>query len=282
MLQDKNLIQIETELASYEGKDKVVSSHDLKKHLLSFPKNAVKLRTGFSEMDRYLNCFEGGELTVISGETGHGKTLFGQTLTHAFAEAGSHSLWFTYEVPALQFINQFGQDPPLFYLPTVLEESSLTWIEKRIWESKLKFNTEAVFIDHLHFLIDMKSKHNMSLEIGFVMRSLKKMALKFNIAIFLLAHTEKIKNDGEPDVRSLRDSSFVGQESDNVLFIWRKKDSDNEAILKIAKNRKNGVMNKKIGFIKIGQFLKEMAHGDTTNAVGNAAGYTGQDSRFKD
>lgn len=254
----KQLIETEKKLAEYDGKDQVLPVDAVRGCLnLQQAKRNNTMSSGIYGLDVLIKGFWGGELTVISGLTGNGKTLLAQTLTAEFAEQEKKSLWFTFEVPALQFIEQFGEEMPPIYMPLTLTSNSLDWIRNRIWEAKLKYGLDAVFIDHLHFLIDMTAKHNMSLEIGHVMRTLKKLALEFNIAVFILAHTAKAKPDSELDIDSIRDSSFVAQEADNVFFIWRKSKIDNGAILKVAKNRRFGVMGKKIDMIKDGNYLKE-------------------------
>jgi len=82
------------------------------------------------------------------------------------------------------------------------------------------------------------------------MRFLKKIALKYNIVIFVVAHMKHIKLTSEPDLEDLRDSSFIGQEADIVLMMWRLKISDtemsNEANLVIRAHRRtgeNGIIN---------------------------------------
>lgn len=253
-------IKLEAELASYSGNDKIVSSIEMKdtlrERLNTIP--SVSMRSNIPAIDRHIHSFVGGELTVISGTTGNGKTLFAQTLTKEFSDQGKYCLWFTYEVAALQFLEQFTEPVPPFLMPGELASSSMEWITKRIWEAKLKFGLDAVFIDHLHFLIDMSNRGNISLEIGSVMRALKKIALRFNIAVFLLAHTQKLELDREPELDALRDSGMIACESDNVFFVWRILNTDNRAIFKIAKNRRFGVMGKKVHLQKIGKYLREV------------------------
>jgi replicative DNA helicase len=53
------------------------------------------------------------------------------------------------------------------------------------------------------------------------MRALKTMAKKWNIVIFLIAHLKKTRLDTAPDLEDLRDSSFIAQESDTVIILWR-------------------------------------------------------------
>lgn len=251
-------IEMEKKLANYEGEDQVISSHDLYKKLLQKKERTVSLKFGIPTLDLLIGGTTGGELNVVSGITGHGKTLLCQTFTPAFAGQGGHSLWFTYEVPTLKFLKQFGEDIPHFYMPSLLKSTSLEWIKQRIYETKLKYGIDAVFVDHLHFLADVMMMKNPSLEIGQVMRTLKRWALEFNVVFFLIAHTTKLKPETELDLGDTRDSSFIEQEADNVFYIWRQKKVERGSILKIAKNRSNGVMGKKIYLKKIGKILGEV------------------------
>lgn len=242
--EDIQLFEQEQALLAYEGEDKIISSYDMLDRVVSVLDESKPIYSDFPELDRVLGGFEGGELTVVSGLSGNGKTLFSQTLTLNMAGRGINSVWFSYEVMPKNFLKAFGESLPLFYMPSVLKDNTLDWLENRIQEAKVKFGCKCVFIDHLHFLVDMRTRNNMSLEIGYTMRSLKKIALRLNICIFLIAHTSKIKTDSELGLDSLRDSSFIAQESDNVLMIWRKLDSEREAYLKVCKNRKYGVFAK--------------------------------------
>lgn len=256
----KKQMEKEERLAKYVGDDEVISSLKLKDHLSETfkAKKSLSLKSGIEGIDNLIVSFEGGELTTISGPTGNGKTLCAQTLTAAFSAQERNCLWFTYEVPAYQFLRQFGADIPYFFMPKMLSGNSMTWIEDKIIEAKCKYGLDVVFVDHLHFLVDMNSRNNMSLEIGNIMRQLKKIAIKHNISFFLLAHTAKAKPDEELDNNSIRDSSFVAQESDNVFFIWRvfsNGEAGDRAVLKITKNRRMGIMNAKVNLKKDGCYL---------------------------
>lgn len=248
------------DLTDYEGFDKVVSSSELFKKLDQEQGRAFFVKSRFPTLNELIKGFNKGELITISGLTGNGKTLLMQTFTRDFSEVGVHSLWFTYEVPGLQFLRQFGKEIPHFYMPMKLADQSLKWIYNRILEAKQKFGVQVVFIDHLHYLADIMMSAHPSLEIGRVMRILKLWAVELEMIIFLSAHTKKIKPEDELGAGDTRDSSFVEQESDNVFFIWRSKNKETEAILKITKNRSVGIMNKKIKLMKVGRYLVEIAN----------------------
>ena len=251
----KKRIELEKKLSEYTGDDEVITSIEALSRCGNKEKVSV-MNSGMLKLDEYIRGFYGGELNVVSGITGNGKTLFCQTLSKNFADWGYKSLWFSYEVQTLQFLNQMGHPLPLFFLPNMLKSNTLQWLYERIMEAKLKYQIEAVFVDHLHFIADVMLKKNPSLEIGQVMRTLKRWALEFNVSFFLIAHTTKIKPETELDLGDTRDSSFIEQEADNVFYIWRKVKVDG-GILKIAKNRRFGIYGKKIDLVKDGMFLRE-------------------------
>lgn len=117
-----------------------------------------------------------------------------------------------------------------------------------------------IFIDHLHFLFDLTHTRNTSIEIGQVIRSLKTMAIDLNITIFLLCHMAKLDPYQEPSDDNIRDSSFVAQESDAGLLIWRDVKTEHEAWVKVCYHRRTGVLEKKIKYLKIDGLLKEAIH----------------------
>jgi replicative DNA helicase len=214
-------------------------------------------------LDKLTDGFVGGELVALSGPTKNGKTLLAQTLTVNFKAAGINSLWFSFEVPARQFMTQIPDDC-LFYLPNVLVPHTINWLDDRIVESKLKFNTRAVFIDHLHYLVDLESsRRNISVDIGAVVRRLKRIAIRHNIVLFLLCHSTKAQGP-TGEVRELgsmdiRDSSFIPQEADTTWIIQRRleEDRDNQAMLKVCNHRRTGTMEKRTTLIKDGQLFKQ-------------------------
>jgi archaellum biogenesis ATPase FlaH len=188
-----------------------------------------------------------------------GKTLLAQTLTVNFVKQQYQSLWFSFEVPARQFLSQFPE-LPLIYLPQRLKAHAIPWVEERIQESFQKFHTRIVFIDHLHFLFDMAKTRNPSLEIGTVVRRLKTLAVNGGFIVFLLCHTTKGKSEDNLSYESIRDSSFISQESDCCLMIKRTPSvSQNAAQLSVEFHRRTGVMEKMVDLIKIDGFLQEMS-----------------------
>jgi len=261
---DKEL-ERQRKLKSYNGPDRIVTSWELLDELHEQYKNhpLVELHSKIPTLDAHIHGFVPGEMTTISGETGQGKTLFAQSLTDAFVNQKAILLWFTFEVAPYQFMQNFGDTVPLFMIPREHRGYNIDWVMDKIEEAKIKTNVNAVFIDHLHFLIDMGRKHhNVSLEIGHVCRCLKRTAIDLEVSLFLLAHTQKADGSGNAEGNltnnSIRDSSFVAQESDNVFFVRRNPVDPVQTAIKITKNRRFGVMNAFVHLRKIGNFLREV------------------------
>jgi KaiC/GvpD/RAD55 family RecA-like ATPase len=244
-------------LREYAGEDRVISSHEMALKLKEIPESLIRVKSFIPSLDKAIEDFRDGELVVISGPTKHGKTLFAQTLTANFNRQQYPSLWFTYEVPVRQFLSQFPK-PPMIYLPSTLKAHIMPWFEDRVWESFAKYRTRIVFIDHLHYLIDLERLKNPSLEIGQIIRKLKTLAVSGGFLIFLLCHTTKGASDDRLSYESIRDSSFVSQESDCVLMIKRtQEDGENTARLRMEFHRRTGVLERVVNLIKIDGYLQE-------------------------
>ena len=245
-------------LRDYHGEDQVVSAPELLLALESEAEPFVTVNSNIPTLDRYIEGFQSGELYAVSGPTKMGKTLLCQSFTVEMIRHQIFPLWFSYEVPARQFLSQFGE-VPLIYMPARLKAHDMTWVEERILESFIKYHTRVVFIDHLHYLFDIVRSRNPSLDIGGVIRRLKSLAVDHGLIIFLLCHTTKGKSDGKLSYESIRDSSFVSQESDCVLMIQRTpKDGENRSQVRIEFHRRTGILEKTVKLQKVDGYLREV------------------------
>ena len=201
----------------------------------------ICVKAGIPGIDYACEGFQDGELIVIAGPTKQGKTLLAQTLTVNFARQKEYACWFSYEVPARQFLDQFPI-LPLFYLPTNNKAQDFNWFMERCLEAFFKYNTRIFFIDHLHFLVDMARVSNPSLEIGSIVRRIKRFAVDNDFVIFLLCHIRKNESD-DLSYKDLRDSSFIAQDSDTCIMIKRTpKEGQNRAKARVEFHRRTGVM----------------------------------------
>jgi len=255
------------DLSSYDGPDRVVSSIDLAKIYAERPK-APHHWTGLKSLDEAIDGFEPGELIVVSGPTAMGKTLLCDTIMRNLRKESKFSLFFTFEVSPEKIVLNHATPESVIFLPMQHKAMDFRWLQERIQEAQLKYGCNVIFIDHLHYVIDMMTDKNMSLEIGYFMRRLKRMALLFNVTIFIVCHMGKIQMGVEPSIDNLRDSSFTAQEADTVLMLWRRMDKDPAgnslktmlqglATVKVCKARRSGSMGTKINLRKDGHVLIE-------------------------
>ena len=238
--------------------DAIVSSYELEIELSNKKDDDIKVFSNIPSLDKATDGFRPGELVVISGPTKNGKTLLAQSLTVEFVKQNVFPLWFTYEVPPRQFFKAFPE-LPLFYLPRKLLTNNMGWLVSKMQESFEEYHTRVVFIDHLHYLFDIAKTRNPSIEIGTIIRQLKTIAVTKEYIIFLICHTKKGASDDKLSYESIRDSSFVSQESDCVLMISRniKDPEKREARLRVEFHRRTGILNRVIKLIKVDGFLKE-------------------------
>lgn len=247
------LYEKENRLADYQGDDRVVSSHELADELGNSKANA-KLNTGVEPLDRILDGVEAGELIIVTGPTGEGKTTLLTTITQHMVKQGDLCQWFTLEVTPKQFLSKINaKELPVFYMPHNHIEYAdqdyvkeweakhrrkyevIDWIEDRIVEMKVKYETEdkhlkAVFIDHLHaiFSIARFNNQNLSLEIGDLIQKVKDIALLHDITIFMIAHCKDIPDNTNREIRKedIRDSGMISRIADSILGVWRIPNSD--------------------------------------------------------
>ena len=237
----------------YQGDDEIITYAEIQAEIEEHKDRYKVMMSYFPDLDHVdsINGFESGEVIVISGPPKAGKTLFSQTLTYNFWKQNINSLWFSYELTHRQFGYSFKKiETPCMLMPKKLKAYALEWLEDRIAEGVAKYGIQIVFIDHLHFLFDLALTRNPSIEIGQIMRYLKRIAVEANIVIFLMCHFTKMDPTKEPDHSNFRDSAFISAESDTGLILWRKRKSANEAVLKICYSRRTGVLEKKIPLIK--------------------------------
>lgn len=268
------LQRLEDVLKIYRGDDKIISSLELAEKIKNAPPER-KIMTKIGRFDDILGGFRNKQLVVIAAPTKNGKTSFCIDLTTRLKEY--NPMWLPFEEPAEELIQKFmdrGEAPPFFYTPERMTGNTLLWVEKKIIEAKVKFGSEIVFIDHLHFIVPFTGDRP-DMVIGQTMRELKKIAKQWNVIIFLIAHLKKTQLIKAPSLEDLRDSSFIAQEADTVIMLWRKTKMEsgeyiilNETVVSVQANRRTGKTGNITLNFKDGKFTEvDMNHSDEVRRI---------------
>ncbi len=237
--------------------DAIVHLRDISKH-----KKAIeRYSTGFTVFnDAMEGGFKNGDLVIVSGISGHGKTSFAENLTYHLCKNAIPCLWFSYEVSIELLDKKFTEmgieDFYSVYAPKKNTSGSLDWIEHKIKEGWLKQATKAVFIDDIDCLspLNIRQGDNETIMLRKIAIQLKELAIKLDIIIFCMAQPKKLPEGKEPDMQDIANSAGIFQKADYVFMVyrekekqksWEKRDSSgdvftNNSIIKIVKNRETG------------------------------------------
>lgn len=204
-----------------DEKYKIIQLKDFSEIKLSEP-----FPTGFPSLNKHLlGGFRGGDLVIISGASGRGKSLFSLQLTKNFSNQDTPVLFFSFEETMERIkwrMNSMGcNDDVIVFAPKQLKSGHVEWLEEKIMDGLANHYIEVVIIDNLDFLTASKD----SIDDKWTLQSkivamLKRIANEFGVLIFLNAHIKKV-DDSRPRMEDLYGSGDVYKLSDFVLFVHR-------------------------------------------------------------
>lgn len=243
--------------------------------------------TGFSELDRKINGFYGGQFIIIGARTGRGKSAL--ALQYAVNNARERkALLISLEMPVKQII--LRKYTNLTAIPAwKIKSNKLTDAEREMISAARKsleeiknlnivdsahtldaitntirrhhdlFGPALVIVDYIQ-QPKVNKVESRYLQIGEITRTLKLLAMELNIPIIGLSQLSRGDETQTPKLSDLRESGNIEQDSDMVLFINRNM-GESKAELIIAKNR-DGFTDvidmyfdeKKIRFTEVNEF----------------------------
>lgn len=247
----------------YRGEDQVISFDVIAESIRNEPEE-YKIFTGWTKIDELIKGFRLQQLVVISAATKSGKTSFLMDLTARIP--AENVLWLPFEESAEELIRKYierGIAHPHGFTPSVMKGGELEWIETKIIEAIVKYDTKVVVIDQLDFIVPLGAD-NHALRVGEAMRALKNLAKKWNVVIFIICHLVKTKMDTSPTMEDLKGSSSIGQEADTVILIWREAKREkgqmtitNNTIVSVQANRRHGSTGNVTMVYNEGRFLEQ-------------------------
>lgn len=228
-------------------------------HSLQEKSGIIGLETGFTDFDKLTSGLQNGDLIVIAGRPGMGKTSIAMNIAeHASIHNNIPVAIFSLEMPTHQIIKKmissygeinseklrkgnlnesdwenFNHAVQAFQNSTILldETPAISPIEVRAKCRRIKRKYEnlgLIVIDYLQLMTTNEKYENKVQEIAKISSSLKSLAKELNIPIIAISQLNRSvesrekKNKGRmPQMSDLRESGSIEQDADIIGFIYR-------------------------------------------------------------
>lgn len=223
-------------------------------------KSPAALSTGWPGLDRKLaGGLRGGELVVVAGRPGMGKTTVAMGLASACARAERDALLFSQEQPVGQLtLRAIAGDAPMDLqtlrgrrdsdvderewakvgrgIERVRQWGRRLWVDDsarlsanavRTATRRIKVRAPAlacVLIDYLQIMDIPQDAETRDRAIGETTAALKGLARELNVPVVLLSQLNRgleKRKDKHPQLADLRDSGNIEQDADIVLMLYR-------------------------------------------------------------
>lgn len=216
--------------------------------------DVLGIDTGFADLNRLTQGFKRGELVILAGRPGHGKTsLAANIIAHTILRRQSRVGLFTIEMSDLEIVKR------LIYSEAAIDSyrvgggylSRDDWA--RIADTAGRLSAANLWIDDMGGLtfsglqsraLRLASEHGLDMlvldylqlmrgdgrrgetrerEIASITAGLKSLAKELSVPILALSQLNRtVENQArKPQLSDLRESGAIEQDADLVLFIWR-------------------------------------------------------------
>ena len=212
------------------------------------------LDTGFGFLNYATGGFHGGELILIAGRPGMGKSSFAVNIAEHVAFKNNETVAiFNLEMPKTQIVNRIlcsqaqvdskkiklgdvdsedwlriGRVMNKFYqAPLYIDDTStisVSEIRAKCRRLKQTKNLKLVVIDYLQLMQSPRRTENRQQEISEISRSLKILSKEIDVPIIALSQLSRnveSRSDKRPMLSDLRESGAIEQDADMVMFLYR-------------------------------------------------------------
>jgi len=234
-------------LARYDGRDKIVTSHQVWEEIKDRP-IITPMPTNHPKLDSIIKGFYPKQCIYIGAPPASGKTSFVLDLMDKMKDQNPMFLSFEQSVEELvSTLKEREQEIPLFVTPRYKKVETVSWISDRITEAVIKHDTKVVFIDHFGYIKNDGKFFSETKQITATLMELEAIADELDVAIVTIVHIRKIKATELPTVDDLQGSAGFNQQADTILMLWREAYLDsketkwtNKMLFSVQKNRKHG------------------------------------------
>jgi replicative DNA helicase len=221
------------------------------------------LSTGYTGLDKRTGSFLPGEVFVLAGGTGFGKSVLAQNIAVNVALQGKMTLFITLEMTKEQTLSRMYRmsDDHESINGLIGFQRAASVNDRDIKVLMRKASDEGmslVILDHLHFL--PRGVDNIRNEISRITKLFKEAAVEYKIPVILLCHVNRsIEKDEKPDLRHLKESSSIEQDADMVGFVYRNNAKAKEIMqFYMRKNRSRELVYDHMEFTQEGWKLNEI------------------------
>ena len=178
-----------------------------------------------------------GDLCIIFGQSGIGKTIYAMQIARYIAENGKRLLYVDCEMTPRQLGNRYetANFPPTFLRAEMDREHPDEDVLKGIEKAGAKNNVDVVFIDNITALGQSLDR---SADAGTLMASLNTLKKKYNWTLVVLNHVPKMFSGNVPlSLSAMQGSAKINQLIDDAIGIAQSSIDPNLVYVKQCKWR---------------------------------------------
>ena len=247
---------------------------------------SIGMPTGFEQLDAMTSGLYPGDVTVIAGRPGMGKTAFALSVGFNMARRGLPVAFFSLEMQKSQIgqrsisyessvemrlmrsgkmsetkLNDARRVKGRFDgLPFEVDDRpglNVMQIRSKCRQIKSKMGLSVVFIDYLQLMGSVGREHSRERELSKITSALKELAKDLDAHVIELAQlsreVEKRGGDKRPQMSDLRESGAIEQDADNIVFLFREHfyDKEKTELEKVAELIVGKQRNGPVGLVKV-------------------------------
>lgn len=240
------------------------------------------LQTGLADLDEKITGLRAGELVLVAGRPGQGKTTLACQVARGAALAGHAVLIAAYETSAAQLYEnalcaeaavdahrarsgrlaevdwhgltmaseRLGKAPLWICDDRRADVSDIRRVAQRI---AVQRPLGLVVVDYIQLVPALGHAQNREQEVASVSRTLKALAGELNCPIVALSQLNRgveQRQEGEPRLADLRESGALEQDADAVILIHRPSREGQEVKLIVAKQRHGPIGTVSVAFLR--------------------------------